>query len=69
MKYAVLLLAIIVSLPLAANEEDVAWPAYGGGSGGGGAAGHGPAGDGVRAAAGRAAARLLWAPLGQDHLP
>ena len=35
MKYAVLLLAIIVSLPLAANEEDVAWPAYGGGPGGG----------------------------------
>ena len=35
MKYAVLLLAIIVSLPLTANEEDLAWPAYGGGPGGG----------------------------------
>jgi len=35
MKYAVLLLAIMLPLTAAADEEDVSWPAYGGGPGGG----------------------------------
>ena len=35
MRYTLLLLASIVSLPLYAAEQDVTWPAYGGGPGGG----------------------------------
>ena len=35
MRYTLLLLASVVSLPLCAAEQDVTWPAYGGGPGGG----------------------------------